>query len=247
MIPYFSFDKIIFGPITVQVWGLMASFGFLLAIYFSLREAKKKNIDENHIWTLFPILLVAMIVGAKLFYLIGHLNSLARGENIIFSGSGFSLMGGIVFSVVVFYYYAKSKKIDIYKLADIFIPGTILAIIAIRMGCFLIYDHVGRITSLPWGRLYIDGTLRHPIALYHIGSGLVIFLLICYLKERDTKKGILTLAFVFSYIISRILLDFTRCLDLSVCDSRYFGLTYTQLLLLIILPFIFFITKKYFK
>jgi len=244
MIPYFSFGEISIGPVTFQVWGLLASLGFLAVLFLSLKEARKKNISDDYIWELLPLLMIATIIGARIFYIISNFDILQGEGNYIFLNGGFSLLGGMSFAGIVFYFYTKLKKIDFYKLTDIFLPGAILAIITIRIGCFLIYDHIGQITTLSWGRVYIDGTIRHPVILYHIASGLVIFLIICYLKKRQTKEGILTFVFVFYYIISRFLIDFFRCDDLSFCDSHCAGLTYTQWILLLLLPLVFFLAKR---
>ncbi|MCK5490903.1 MAG: prolipoprotein diacylglyceryl transferase [Candidatus Pacebacteria bacterium] len=244
MIPYFSFSEISIGLITFQVWGLMASLGFLGVSFLFLKEARKKDINGDYIWELLPLLIIAMIVGAKVFYIISNFDVLQDEKNLILSNGGFSLIGGIFFAGIVFYFYTKLKKINFYKLTDVFVPGAILAIIIIRVGCFLVYDHIGQITTLPWGRVFLDGTIRHPVILYHIASGLVIFLIICYLKTRQTKEGFLSFVFVFYYVVSRFLIDFFRCDDSSFCDSRYAGFTYTQWIILFFLPLIFFLAKR---
>ena len=244
MIPYFSFNEISIGFITIQVWGLMASLGFLGVLFLSLREARKKNISGDYIWELLLLSMIAMIAGAKIFYIIFNFDAFREGENYIFSSGGFSLLGGVFFASIIFYFYTRLKKIDFFKLTDIFLPGAILAIITIRVGCFLIYDHIGQITTLLWGRVYLDETTRHPVILYHILSLLVIFLIICYLKRRQTKEGVSTFVFVFYYMVSRFLIEFFKCDDLSFCNSRYVGLTNTQWILLLLLPLVFFIAKK---
>ncbi|MCK5332332.1 prolipoprotein diacylglyceryl transferase [Candidatus Parcubacteria bacterium] len=244
MIPYFSLSSIIIGPITIQVWGSMVALGFLVALFLSLKEAKKNNIDEDSIWALLPLLLLAMVIGSKLFYIIFNFHSLQAGETLILLNSGFSLIGGLSFSVIVFFLFAKAKKINVYKLADSLIPGAILAIIITRIGCFLVYEHIGAITTLPWGRFYVDGTIRHPVNIYYMLSGLVIFLIICYLKRRQVKEGMLAFVFLVYYMTSRFLLDFTRCSDLNICNGHYIGLTNTQWILLLSLPLVLTIAKK---
>ena len=246
MIPYFTFQEIDLGIITIQVWGLMAFLGFLLALFFSIKEGKINGIDEESIWDVMIFSLVGIIIGSRIFYVIlnfGEFNDLIDVFNI-YNNGGFSFLGGIIAASILVYIYSRIKKINIYKLADTLVFGTIVAIITIRLGCFLIYDHLGSITNLPWGRLYVDGIARHPVALYHIISGIIILCLIQHFKKKHLKEGILVILFVFFYSFLRFFLDFMRCSDLEICDSRYLSLTYTQWVLLMIIPFVVYMLKK---
>lgn len=239
MIPYFSFTQIQLGPVVIQVWGLAAALGFLSALFLSAREAKKKGIDEEYIWDIMVLSLIGVIVGSKTFYIISNPGKFDNLINIFnLYGGGFSLWGGIALASIFGYIYARIKKINLWKLADVLTPGAITAIIITRIGCFLVDDHIGKITDLPWGRLYINGTIRHPMSLYLILNAVILLLTICYLKKKHFKNGILFLAAIFYYSVSRFLLDFLRCSDLAVCDSRWIGLTYTQWFLLALMPFV---------
>ncbi|MBW6440619.1 prolipoprotein diacylglyceryl transferase [Patescibacteria group bacterium] len=239
MIPYFSYNSITFGPITIQIWGLFVAVGVLLALYLSLKDAKKKNINQDYIWDIFVIMLIGMILGSKSADILFNYNTIKGVEDIIYIySSGFSFLGGVLLSYIFLYIYAKSKKINIYKILDNLILGAIIALIITRIGCFLVYDHIGKITNLPWGRIYLDGSIRHPVALYHLIGGIVIIVIICYLRKVNLKEGILTLLVILVYIVIRFFSDFVRCTDLYLCDSRYYNLTHSQWLLLLILPFV---------
>ena len=248
MIPYFTFTQIQLGTITIQVWGLMVSLGFLFALFLSLREIKKQNIQNlsrENIWDIMIIALAGMVVGGRALYVVfnfGEFENLA--EIFYLQNGGLSLIGGVAISAIVICAYAKIKKIDIWKLADVLIQGAIAAVIFARIGCFLIYDHIGKITNLPWGRLYIDETIRHPVILYHIISCIIILLIIRYFKSKRLKKGALFLVGVFCYLVFRFSLDFLRCSDLAICDSRYLNLTYTQWILLAATPFVIYLLFK---
>ena len=238
MIPYFSFSSIMIGPITIQVWGLLASIGFLFALYLSLKQAKKNNFDQDHIWDVFVIILIGMILGSRILNIIFNFDKIGNIKDIFLFTGGFSLIGGVILSFIFLYIYARSKKIDIYKVIDNLILGAVVALTITRVGCFLIYDHIGKVTSVFWGRIYADGSIRHPVIIYHIISAIVIIFFICYLRKAHLKEKTLVLCVVLFYSITRFFLDFLRCNDLNICDSRYYNLTYTQWLLLILMPFV---------
>lgn len=248
MLPYFSFKEMSIGPITIQIWGLMVSAGFLAALFWSLKEAEENKIDKNYIWDSMLIILAGVIIGSKIFYIISNSIELGDFENVFtLTTGGFSLIGGIIFSLIIIYFYAKIKKINVWMLADVLAPGLLLALIFARIGCFLVNEHIGSVTSSPWGIKYIDGSIRHPVSLYLFISDIVIFLIIWYLKKRESRKinvGVISLVLALCFSASRFLLDFTRCNDLDICDARYLSLTYTQWILLTIIPFVIILIRR---
>ncbi|MEO6458079.1 MAG: prolipoprotein diacylglyceryl transferase family protein, partial [Chloroflexia bacterium] len=61
------------GDIVVHWYGIMIMLGVLLASYLSIREAKRRNEDPDHVWQLFPWVLIAGIIGARLGWVLPSL------------------------------------------------------------------------------------------------------------------------------------------------------------------------------
>ena len=238
MIPYFVFDKIIINELTIYVWGLMASAGFLAALLISLREAKRKNINKEIVWDLILIILSGILIGSRGCYVFWHWDEFENNLAKIFFlwEGGLSSVGGIILAGAAGAFYAKYKKLNLWKIADLLTPGIIGAIFFSRIGCFLVNSHLGKITDLFWGREYLDGTIRHPVALYFAVSAFALFLAIQYLKRKIKKGGLLFLIFITGYLTISFLIDFARCDDiLLICENRFRGLTYSQWIFLILL------------
>lgn len=125
---------------------------------------------------------------------------------------------------------SKDKRLtsSFSQLADLIVPALVLGIFITRIGCSLINDHQGAITSLPWSIQWPDGTLRHPVAEYLALNGLIMFLVFWFLKNRLKKPGRLFIVFLFWYSVSRFFLDFSRATDTSLADPHYFGLFISQ-------------------
>jgi len=250
MIPYFAFTEITFGAAAIQIWGLATAFGFLTALFLSIKEADRKSVQKSKILDITILALIGTIAGSRIFYILLNHSSFRNFQEVInLRNSGFSLTGGIIFSSILVFAYAKLKKIDIWRLADCLTPGAAVAILIARTGCFLVYDHVGRITNLPWGRIYIDGSARHPVSLYNIISLVFILSVIYYLRGKNLKDGVLFLTLVLLYSVSRFFLDFARCYDIVVCETHYKGLTHTQwtMLLAVLLSVVCLSAKKFSK
>ena len=238
MIPYFVFDKIIIGGLTIYVWGLMASAGFLAALIISLREAKRRKINKEIVWDLILIILLGIIIGSRGCYILWHWDEFKDNLVKIFFlwEGGLSSVGGMILAGAAGALYAKYKKLNLWKIADLLTPGMIGAIFFARAGCFLVGSHLGKITNLYWGREYLDGTIRHPVALYFTIGALALFLIIWHLRKELKKDGLLFLIFIAGYLTTSFLIDFARCSDiLLICENRFHGLTYSQLVFLVLL------------
>ncbi len=205
--PYFSFDKIIIGPVTLYVWGIFVALAFLLAYLFLLRKFKERGIESAFIHTLFIVVSIGAALGSKI---------MGQGGLSIFGG----FVGGLLSAFV--YLKAAAKKLHFFwPLADAFASIAPLSIAVGRIGCFLIKDHQGAETSLPWGIMWPDGVVRHPVALYLIISALALFFIVRHLKSRFKMPGQLFLAFLFLYSFSRFFLDFTRSTGTPLSDPQY--------------------------
>lgn len=230
--PYFSFSEIAIGPITLQVWGIFVAIGALIAYLFVLRQASQKGINTKIIHDLF----IWVFLGG------------AAGSMLLGQG-GLSLLGG-VFGVLIagFLYLKSSKNLHLFfPIADMAVLVTPIFIAISRIGCSLINDHQGAETSLPWGIVWPDGVIRHPVAEYLIINALILFLILRFLKPRLKKRGQLFFSFLFLYSFSRFFLDFTRSIGTSLSDPRYFGLSTTQWLSLIIVFVIIVIERRFYK
>lgn len=242
MIPAIHFSQIGLGFITLQTWGLMAALGFLFGLIISLGEAKRKGYDREEVWNLMLVSLFSMFIGGKIFYI---LLTLIDSRKFIFEfGSGFSLIGGGISTVLSVFLYLKIKKQNWKFVFDLLTPGVVAALILVRCGCFLISDHIGGLTDFFWGMEYLDGTTRHPVALYHILFLSLILLAVKKLQGRKMADGFLFFYFLVLYSFFGFFADFSRCSDLAICDAHFWGMTATQWMLVPVFLFSLFEIKK---
>lgn len=215
MIPYFIFNQIKIGPVTIYTWGLMVALGFLLASWIFLWQAKKKRIDEKKILGLIFFIFLGAIFGSGFFYILGR---------------GMTFYGGFLFALALAWLYIKKNNLKFWLIADLAALSVPLGMFLGRLGCFLINDHQGTLTNLAWGISWPDGTTRHPIALYLSLIGLLIFLVLWQLRAKVKKEGQLFLVFLFLQASSRLALDFLRA-----DDPRYLALTISQWITILII------------
>lgn len=251
MIPYFSFEKIQIGFVSVYILGLFMALGFLAVFLLIFRRAKKGQIEAKILVNSFSWLLIGAIIGARLGYVFQHFNyySLRPSDVLKIWEGGMAFHGGLTGVLLAGLLYCLVNKINFpiflqaADLVGLFAP---LGVAIGRIGCFLINDHQGAETALPWGIIWPDGTIRHPVALYLIIANLLIFLILTLIKNSvETKPGLVLLWFLGLYSVFRLVLDFTRSSGMLLSDPKYLGFFTAQWLsMIIILGIIIIITFR---
>lgn len=223
----------------MYTWGIFLALAILTVFVLVSKEGKKRGFSTDFFLNLLFWLLPGILLGSRLGYVLqfpgGYL--INPIEILDFRNGGLTFNGGFFGGVIAAVLYFKSKKLkpsEFWKAADLVALFLPLGIAVGRIGCFLINDHQGAATSLPWGIVWPDGIVRHPAALYLFINALVIFFILNFLKSKLKKPDQVFFAFLFLYSISRFFLDFTRSTNTSLSDPAISGLSLTQWVSLVI-------------
>jgi phosphatidylglycerol:prolipoprotein diacylglycerol transferase len=236
MIPFFEFHTINLGPIVIQVWGLFVALGITLALTFAYIVCKKYLLSGEVILDLAIWVLVGGFVMARVFHVLFYNPAyfISNPDEIIkIWHGGASSLGGFVGAGLSLWLFAKKRKFTFKELLPYFDIGALglwLGWGIGRIGCFLIHDHPGTLTSFILGVRYPDG-VRFDLGLLESILGFVLFVTFYFLFKKLIKiHWGLVAAFSFgAYAIVRFFLDFLR-VPATVLggDSRFFHLTPAQ-------------------
>lgn len=248
MIPWFQYEKINTGFLTLNVWGILVSLGFLAGIAVVYFRAKKNKLEAHRILDLAFWVIIASMIGGRLLYVAEHLNVYLTVPSEIFKlwHGGMSVYGGFVGAILAFIFFTRYHKLDFWQYADTVIFGLPLGLFVGRLGCFFIHDHPGVGTNFFLGVEYPDGG-HFDLGLLLSLNGLVIFILFFLLDRREWFVGFYTAFFAAWYGLARFFLDFLRVNGAMGADPRYFGLTLAQYLSVIVLAtgiYLFFSLRK---
>ncbi|MFA4880301.1 MAG: prolipoprotein diacylglyceryl transferase [Candidatus Doudnabacteria bacterium] len=232
MIPYFVFDHFKSGPFTFYPWGFLMGLGFLAGWLLAISEAKKKKMNPEEITDLSLWIVLGSILGARLLFALEHYSFFVNdwwGSFKIWEG-GMSYYGGLGGGILASLLYTWRKKVSCKEIGDILVLSLALGLAIGRLGCFLVNDHLGAPTILPWGIQYEDGIARHPVALYLSLSELLIFFFLLIIRKRIHVAGLLASLYLLLHSVSRFFLDFTRSREenLPFTDHYYWGLNLAQ-------------------
>lgn len=135
----------------------------------------------------------------------------------IIGGAGLTIYGAILGGALGIWVYSKFSKLEFGYIADLIVPGLILAQMVGRVGCTVNGCCYGEATSLPWGIIYIHpnslaplGIAVHPTQVYEILFLLVVFGVVLVLRNRFKPDGSLFLIYLALYSGWRFGIDFLR-------------------------------------
>jgi phosphatidylglycerol---prolipoprotein diacylglyceryl transferase len=154
-------DRIrIVGDFALSPHGLGIAGGFLLGSWWVLREGPKRGVRQEHLQTMLFWALIGTIVGARFFYVLGHLSEFdSFVDTLEIYNGGISLLGGIAGAVLFAYPVMRRHHYRFLQVMDSAAVGLPFGIFIGRIGDLVIGDHLGKPTSVPWAFSYSGGDL----------------------------------------------------------------------------------------
>ena len=159
-------DRVRFGDtFALSPHGLFIAIGFVVGAWVLGRIAPRWGVAHDDVQGVVFWSLIGAIVGARLFYVIGHLSDFdsVLGTFKIWEG-GISLLGGIAGAVIVNVPRVRREGYRFFQVADPVAPALALGIAIGRIGDLIIADHLGRPTGWLLAWTYRGGTIAPPFS-----------------------------------------------------------------------------------
>jgi phosphatidylglycerol:prolipoprotein diacylglycerol transferase len=209
------------GGFHLRTYGLLLAIGFLVGAWLGLKEGRRVGLDPDSLLNLVFAVLVAGVIGSRLFFVLGHLDyySVHPLESLFIWRGGLTLWGGFILGVPVGILYTRRHRMDTWKVADVLAAPIAMAAAIGRVGCFLNGCCYGTVTGLPWGVVFPDGsesTLHfghqavHPSQLYNALAGLLVFFVTLASPRFLRAPGQRFWLMLGLYAVLRGLIDLTR-------------------------------------
>lgn len=225
-----------FGPTGIWIgdlevityYGIILTFGALVAAWLASREAKRRGQNPELVWDGLIWLLIAGVVGARLWHVftpppsmiaMGYTTAhyLTHPLDLINTRlGGLGVPGAIIGGGLALYFFCRHNKLSFALWADIGAPAVALGQAIGRWGNFINQEVYGAVTTLPWGIPIAreDPRLRfHPLFLYESLWNLANMAFLLWLARRSperVKPGDVFLAYLVIYPVGRFLLEFLR-------------------------------------
>jgi phosphatidylglycerol---prolipoprotein diacylglyceryl transferase len=156
-------DRIRLGPLAVSPHGIGIAVGYLAGAWWMVREGRKRGLDDERVGSILLWALVGAIVGARFFYVLGHLDDYDSFRDMIaIWEGGISLVGGIFGAMAFAYPIMRRYGYRFLQVMDSAAIGLAFGIMIGRIGDLVIGDHLGKPTDFFLGWAYRGGILPGP-------------------------------------------------------------------------------------
>jgi len=125
---------------SVSSFGVFLALGFLVGVFLIWRLARAWDLNEEKILDLTLLTFLGGLIGARLFFALGHMELFAEnmlGIILINKLPGFSFWGGFLGGWLTLYFFTRKKGEDFWQISDIAAIGFLGGLVLTDVGCFL--------------------------------------------------------------------------------------------------------------
>jgi phosphatidylglycerol:prolipoprotein diacylglycerol transferase len=216
-----NIDPIIFsaGHLMLRWYGLIVMTAIGAGVWVAMREARRKGLAEADLGDAIPWILLAGILGARLFHVIDHWPDEFAANPLralyIWEG-GLAIWGAVIGGLLALAIYAWTRRLRLAVLVDVIVPGLVLGQAIGRAACIITGDAIGKPTAGPIGFRYLNpgamvpqlGVYYVPTPVFEIVMNLAIFGLLWKLRSRRLPDGALFLVYLVVYSAGRFVVTF---------------------------------------
>ncbi len=221
----FKIDPTVFsiipGKLTIEWYALIICVGLVVTYIVCDLLAERFDVSKDDLLDVLLFGLPAGFIGARIWYILGDLESFdSFFEMISVWNGGLAIYGGIFGGVFAGYLVCRYKKVSFLNMLDLSAIGFMVGQIIGRWGNFANVEVFGIETDLPWrmgvnimndaGVALNEWTYVHPLFLYESLWNLIGLLLIFAYMDSRKFKGELFLLYTAWYGIGRAWMESLR-------------------------------------
>ena len=212
-----------------------------LWLTIKLDKKYKLGLGQEKIFDLAIWLMIAGIIGARLYHVLSEINYYWSQPLTIFYlwRGGLGIFGAVAAGIIFLYFYARKQGWSIWLILDLLAPAVVLGEAIGRFGNWFNQENFGRPTNLSWGipidvlhrpAEYLTQSFFHPAFLYQFFWNVVIFIILLLVMKRwRPGKGMILACYLIFYSVGRFLIEFLRV----NAQPIFFGLRLAQVMCLI--------------
>jgi len=224
----------VFG-INIYMYGILIPLGVAAGYITALIEAKRTGQKKEDYSDLLVIGIISAIIGLRLFFVIFNLDLFIHNPITIITGirgGGLAIFGGIISSIAAVYFFARKRKLNVWRILDTCAPSFAIGQAVGRWGNFFnreafggftdnifamrIISHqaTGRITPEISANTIMDRGVEyiqvHPTFLYESFFCLILFAALTFYRPRKNFEGEVFFLYLLGYGVIRFFVEGLR-------------------------------------
>lgn len=204
------------GGLTIYSYGVFLAVGFITATIVARQRFIQQYKNPDIILDFVLAAVVGGVLGARIFYVVGHWSEYSAHPDQIFKVNmdGLVFYGGLILGLALALVVGRFRKVRFWTTMDLAGLCVPLALAIGRIGCLMNGCCYGKVTTLPWGIGYPAASSiighRHPTQLYELALDLALFAFIWWKKDDFARDGTAFWVFALGYGAIRFSMEFLR-------------------------------------
>ena len=217
------------GPFSLRWYGLLIAIAVLIGLNLSSWLAKQRQLESGVISDLLPILVLAAVIGARIYYVSFEWHNYATTPWKAFAiwEGGIAIHGALLAGTLAVIAFCRWRNQPFWDLLDVLVPSVALGQAIGRWGNFFNSEAFGVPTELPWKlliknvplnvqRIFPEAQYFHPTFLYESLWNLAVFALLMTLVLRARNSslrlpaGALSCIYLLAYSCGRLWIEGLR-------------------------------------
>ncbi len=216
----------------VYWYGIIIALGFLLALIYGMRNAKRFGLDTDRMLDVVIVVVPVAILCARAYYVIFDGVPLESfGDFFGFGDSsgfaGLAIYGGVIGAFVSGFLMCKLRKVNVLKMFDLAAVGFLIGQGVGRWGNFVNQEAYGTFTGSSWWGMQSDRTIAemgeglvHPCFLYESIWCIAGFFVLNYFSKKRKFSGQIFLMYLAWYGFGRGFIELLRTDSLMIGNIR---------------------------
>lgn len=210
------------GSWNIYWYGIIIALGFLLALIYGMRNAKRFGLDSDRMLDVVIVVVPVAILCARAYYVIFDGEPLKSfGDFFGFGDSsgfaGLAIYGGVIGAFVSGALMCKLRKVNIFDMFDLAAVGFLIGQGIGRWGNFVNQEAYGSFTGSSWWGMQSDRTIAemgeglvHPCFLYESIWCIAGFFVLNYFSKKRKFSGQIFLMYLTWYGFGRGFIELLR-------------------------------------
>ena len=194
----------------ISSFGLFLLLAFVAGITVARRRGRRLGIDPSQMLDVSLYMIIGGIIVGRLGYAIINWPTFAGSPLSIFTiwkDSGLTFYGALLGGLIVAWIFARTRKVPLARLMDVFAPALALGYAVAMIGALLHGLYVGRASGVPWAvTMLLDR--RHPTQIYLLLASLGTYQVLKAQERHDAMPSVLFFLWLLMFSLARIAVEF---------------------------------------
>ena len=217
------------GPFSLRWYGLLIAIAVLIGLSLSSWLARQRQLETGLISDLLPILVLAAVIGARIYYVAFEWRNYASTpwKALAIWEGGIAIHGALLAGSLAAVVFCRWRRQPFWDVLDVLVPSVALGQAIGRWGNFFNSEAFGLPTDLPWKLLIRNVPFHvqdsfpgerffHPTFLYESLWNLGVFVVLLVLFTQAGKgrlklpAGALSCIYLLLYSLGRLWIEGLR-------------------------------------